>query len=715
MKKILLLLSCICLCSEISAESISFINSNETEYKGSVVTCRGNVVAVYNKKIISANEISFDEKNDQIKAKGNVIIKDEFGNTYFADSIQVLNNFKSGHITNLKIISKDKTRLAASQASVVNEEYLLENVIFTPCYKCTNSGALTWQLKSNSVTFNPKSYTKYEGAVIEAFNVPIFYVPYLSHVSSNIKRKSGFLVPKISYTSQQGISFLIPYLFSISDSQELIFKPIVTSRIGHVPWIYYGWRFPNGKFSIDASLTGIKSVDKNDLNRHVEKIERSGYRGHVFAKLCYEIDNNWRTGFDINLASDRYYLKRFSFFDDPPRTLESRIYLEGFNGRNYTMVRSAMYQSEYMDAAPKLLPMIEHNHYFQLFGGTLNFRTAFMNLDFKNDRMSQKYICNPSWYKEILLPNGHILEVNAVLAMQGLNVKEEDKSDYDSYFQVMPQLNLTWKWPLFVKTPIHNLIFTPVMGISIARNHKRFDAFEKPFDEINESNMFSNSKSISSYNVDSGRRLFYGFHANGYYESKNIYYLALGESFELTEPLDRVESSGLMHKRSNLVGVLDVFFNSNLSFSSNGSYSRKRNRFDKIEVGLNYTNEKFDADIMWFKGKQNSYNPFIPQKDQKSKDDCEKKYKGFMFNTSYKISPRAQLVYGIVFGNQVEDIPDSKQIHDNNLKLLKHQIGLQFENECVKAFIQYEKENKRGADLRPETTFKFIIKLKKLG
>ena len=129
MKKILFLFSNIFLCTEIFAESISFLNSNETEYKDSVITCHGNVIAVYNKKIISADKISFDEKADCVKATGNVIIKDEFGNAYFADSIHIAKNFKSGQITNLKIISKDKTRLAALRASVIDEEYILENVI----------------------------------------------------------------------------------------------------------------------------------------------------------------------------------------------------------------------------------------------------------------------------------------------------------------------------------------------------------------------------------------------------------------------------------------------------------------------------------------------------------------------------------------------------------------------------------------------------------
>lgn len=713
MKKILcrgLILSSIFFGGTVSAADISFLNSDETEYKNDVVVCRGNVIMVYNKKIISADMMSFDEKNDVIKAEGNVIMKDEFGNAYFADSFQAKQNFKSGRASNLKIITLDKTRLASDNSFIVDGEYLLKNVIFTPCYECTESGSLTWQLKAKTVTFNPENYTKYQNAVLEAYNIPTLYVPYLTHVSSNIKRKSGFLTQKFSFSSQQGFSLLIPYLFSISDSQELILKPIITSRIGHVPWIYYGWRFPHGEFSIDASLTGTKSINKQDPDEKIQKIKRSGYRGHIFSKFRYELNNNWQMGFNINLASDRYYLKRFSFFDRVDRTLESKVYLEGFHGRNYTMMKSSMYQSENLDVAPNLLPMFEHRHYFQVFGGTFNFDTAFINMIFKDGRFSQKYICSPCWYKEILMPGGHILEVNAVLSMQGLKVKEKTRSDYNSYFQARPQLNLTWKWPLLIETPLHNLIFTPVLGTSLSGNKKYYDAFETPFDEINESNVFSNNRSISPYNIDSGKRYFYGFHANGYHGTKNIYHLALGQSFELTEPQKHLESSGLKYKKSNIVGVLDVFFNQNLNFSSSGSYSQQNKCFDRIEARINYNDEKFSAGMMGFRGKQYSYNSFKIQQNSIDEKNSEKKYKGIAFNAGYKINPRTQLNCGIVLGNRLKDESNS-----GKLKLLKHEVSINFGNECTKVFVQYERENKRGADLHPETTFKVVVQLKKLG
>lgn len=721
MKKLLVCCVFICAFTDIYCTNISCIHSDSTEYQNDTIYCKGNVIFVYNGKVISADSIKFDEKNDIIEAIGNVIIKDEFSNAYFMDRVIVKQNFKFGTAINLKIITEDKTRLAARKSEIIDGKYRLEDVIVTPCYECTESGLLTWQLKSKFVDFDPETYTIYEDATLESFGVPVFYTPHLSHVSSNIKRRSGFLVPKFSISSQRGACLLPQYLFSISDSQELILKPILTTKIGQVGWMYYGWRFLHGEFNIDASLTGTKSVHKrtsssSEDDRRIDKINRSGYRGHIFSSLKYEIDNHWRTGIDLNLVSDMYYLKRFPFFENPDRTLESSAYIEGFDERNYTRLKSSMFQGEDLEFAPKILPMAEHNHFFKLFNGTFSLDMMFVNLDFHKGRNSQKYILNPSWTKELLLSGGHIISLNSVVSLQGLKVSEVSKSGYDSYFQVLPQLNLTWQWPLVVDSILSKMIFTPITGVSIAGSKKNFDSFESPFDEINEANLFSNNKSISSYNVDPGCRYFYGIKIDGYCTTRNIYRLVLGQSIEMTQPEKRPKSSGMKYKHSDIVGALDIFPNQNLTFSSSAIYSQRSHSFDKIDVGINYQKEEIGFGIMGFKGKQCFYNPFTARQAlDETTGLTEKRYKGAAFNANYKINYKLKADYEIVFGNSYDIIKSLDQNKDGQFKLLKQGVGINFENECAKFSFRCERLNRKYGDLHPETNFKFIVHLKKLG
>ena len=719
MNKICCLMICSMAAGSVFGSDITFINSDVTEYSGNTINCKGNVIAVYGREVVSADAINYDSEKDCLIAEGNVIVKDSMSNTYLADKICVKQNFASGYAKNIKIITCDKTRLAAKRCTIRNNEYELEDVIFTPCYECTESGSLTWQLKSRNVIFNPQNYTSYKDAVIEAFDVPLLYVPYISHVSTNLKRKSGFLLPEFATSSQQGFSVLPKYLWSISDSQECIFKPILSTKLGQVAWAYYGLRFRNGEFNIDASITDTKSVEKksgatSEEQHHIDKIRKSGYRGHIFSKLRYDVNDKFRMGFDVNLSSDRYYLKRFSFFESIPKTLETDLYAEGFDRRNYIYVKSSMFQTEHDDVAPKILPMFAHDHYFDFLSGTLSFEMLAMNLAFPESRNSQKYIMNSMWSKEFILWKGILADISFGATLQGLQVSEKRRSDYDSYFQARPVSTIKFQWPFVITYQKMETIISPILGLNAAENKKYFDVMESPFDELNIVNVFSNSKSISPYNIDSGSQYFYGANVEGYNCSKKMYKFICGRSVSLTKVLERTESSGLKYRHSNIVGELDVFLTRSLTATIDGDYSTQDKKINKIESRINYDCDRGAFGIMAFRGKQIFCDPFKVNEDLLDEEIVQKKYKGIQINLEYKISNKLKFNNYTTFGNESDDIVVLDRRNDH-LKFLKNSFGITYENECAKFSFQCEKNNRRSGDLHPEIDFKILVQLKKLG
>jgi LPS-assembly protein len=702
-------------------EDITFINSNDTRYTKDNVSCSGDVIIVYYGRIISADKILYDRKEEIIHADGNVIIKDEKQNTYFLDSLYVKKNFSSGEGKNVKIIMTDKSRLAAMKCSIKDEKYKLEQAIYTPCYECT-SGELTWQMKAFEVVFDPKEYVEYRDAQFEVLNAPIVYMPYFAHVSSKVKRKSGFLVPKLSTSSRNGFSILPQYLWAISDSQELILKPIITSKAGLVGWTYYGLRFPNGEFNVDASITDTQSIKdkKNDCTDAIKKIQGYGYRGHIFSKMRYEINDVWRCGFDINLASDKYYLKRFSFLGNADRALESSINLEGFEGRNYSAVRTIMFQNTNLDGInldciPRVLPMMERNYSTYLLSGTLNWDTYFINLDFSDQRSSQKLVSNVFWSKEVLFPGGHLIDLNGTLSFVGLKVSEKTRSEYDSLFCVIPQLNFMWKWPLLLSFESMDTIFTPILGIIMAGNKKYADVFEGQFCEITDMNFFHGNRSISSYNVDSGNRVYYGLKLAGYRNGENLYRFTVGRSTELISIIDKLEASGLKHKSSNVVAALDVFLSSRCTLVANASYSTQSKHWTRIETGINFLDNEFCFNVMVFRGRQCFYNPFSIVAVNFSEAQKTQKYKGIAMNIGFHVTKAVKLKGGLVMGNDQEAPVTINVPSDNRLRLIRHNIGIEYNDECTTVDFAVERRNYKGGDLKPETVFQFVVHLKNLG
>ena len=71
-----------------------------------------------------------------------------------------------------------------------------------------------WKLKAKKATHLKKSkIILYENVFLEAFNIPILYVPIFYHPDPSVKSKTGFLTPKISNSNTFGTSLRTTYFF----------------------------------------------------------------------------------------------------------------------------------------------------------------------------------------------------------------------------------------------------------------------------------------------------------------------------------------------------------------------------------------------------------------------------------------------------------------------------------------------------------------------
>jgi hypothetical protein len=134
-------------------------------------------------------------------------------------------------------------------------------------------------------------------------------------------------------------------------------------------------------------------------------------------------------------------------------------------------------------------------------------------------------------------------------------------------------------------------------------------------------------------------------------------------------------------------------------FTSSANYSTRTKEWLRFRYGIRATYKYFDTDFMIFKGRQCSYNPFFVQEQDLGK---EEEYKGSMFDFGLKPTKNLRLKGGLVFGS------------DKN-KLIKHSVGMEYQNECTNIDMTVEQTKYRTGDLKPETAFWFIITLKNLG
>ncbi|MEC7577014.1 MAG: LptA/OstA family protein, partial [Pseudomonadota bacterium] len=62
--------------------------------KAQKIIATGNVELAQSGRIVNADKVVYDLKQDRVTAEGNVALTDEEGNVYFADSLDLSNEFK---------------------------------------------------------------------------------------------------------------------------------------------------------------------------------------------------------------------------------------------------------------------------------------------------------------------------------------------------------------------------------------------------------------------------------------------------------------------------------------------------------------------------------------------------------------------------------------------------------------------------------------------
>ena len=60
----------------------------------------------------------------------------------------------------------------------------------------------------------------YDHAVVNFFDLPVFYFPKFFHPDPTVNRRSGFLQPRLNSSNIVGTSFNLPYFFAISESED---------------------------------------------------------------------------------------------------------------------------------------------------------------------------------------------------------------------------------------------------------------------------------------------------------------------------------------------------------------------------------------------------------------------------------------------------------------------------------------------------------------
>lgn len=540
-------------------------SADEVEYdqNRSLVTARGRVEAWQGDRILRADEFTYNRETGVATARGNVQLLEPDGQVLFAEEAELSGNMRDGVLTGLRGLLAGNARVAAAGARRTGGTLFdLARVVYSACAPCEDDPLAPplWQLRARVATLDQEArQVRYRDAAVEFGGVPLFWTPYLQHPDGTAPRQSGFLAPELGITRYLGAFAQTPYYWAIDEQSDLTVSPTISSE--QVPNLAgeYRRRFNSGEIQMSGSA-GYLSDRGNDTD--------TGFGGHFFSRGRFSIDENWRAGGGLNVASSEYYLRAWRI--GTQRLLTSDLFTEGFWGTDaYARFDLRGYQglrpSDDSAVWPYVLPRLYYEHAFRpdALGGQFSIDAAPFSIYRQQGTNTQRLASRLRYELPMVDGIGSVWTVRAqsdLMAWWATNLNEAPNYapvDSNSVGRANIRGALDWRLPLvrsagewgsqIIEPRVQFVTGPQVWNQTDIPNEDSIDF------EFTDANLFALNRYTGRDRQEGGSRVDYALRAAWLFPNGGQAEAFGGRSYRFTEASDFSQYSGLAEQTSNWV------------------------------------------------------------------------------------------------------------------------------------------------------------------
>jgi LPS-assembly protein len=541
---------------------------------------RGNVELSQSGDVLLADTVTYNQRTDTVTASGHVSLSRPTGEILFADYLELRNTLGDGFAESVRMLLTDRSRLAANTARMTHKNRNeLRRAVYSPCDLCKNdpSAPPAWQFVARQIDDDREfKLLEMRDVAMQVDGWPIFYFPYLSMPDPSVRRASGFLTPSFGGSSSVGANFTLPYFLVLGPDKDITLLPRITSKAGPVFETEYRQRFGNG------TLDALGSINYSNPNK--AGLSGGQLRGNINSTSIFDIAPDWRTGLNLQRASDQSYLLQFGFGNPPLNAEISRAYVEGFGLRSSTDVDLYAFQplvpGLQTTTQPIVLPVINRNWQSEpdALGGRWDLNANLLDIVRREGTQDRRISLGTGWERTFRDGIGGQYEFTASVRGDGYWVNDlSPLSNPDlpaAYFptdgtpaaqpvnpnfldgRAFPQVGLTWSYPLIHPGQLTPVI-EPIAGVYAAANggnqHKipNEDSLSFVFDD----SLLFRPDRLAGYDlVDTGQRVDYGLKLGLYDNSGGSYRLLVGQSYRAEVNSFLPPNSGAFKRLSDVVG-----------------------------------------------------------------------------------------------------------------------------------------------------------------
>ena len=650
--------------------------------------------------IIKLDNFDYLIEKSIFKAVGMINVKDYLNNSYEFSQIyidekskEIIGTDSKVYLNNndFKVNENNKPRVFSNVVNIKEAEAEFVKSTFTMCDYRENDKCPPWELTASKMRHDSKKKTIfYDNAVIKIYNIPIFYIPKLQHPDPTVERRSGFLIPSFSDSSNLGTGLNIPYFWAIDNDKDLTINNKLFATEHPIFLAEYKQAFKNSNLTTELGYTeGYKSTSKQSL--------RSGDRSHFFAKFKkkFEIDNNSENDMEINLqhVSDKKYLKLYKVESDlvhyETSTLENSIDFNHFNDEedislNFNTGVFRTLSDAHNDKYEYILPDLSVKKF--LYSENLGYGNFQTNLKIHNydTNIYNKLLINDfEWrYDKSIL--GNLYDGKILTKFKNLNYDSQNISKYKSELtnEFYGAIGYFASIDLFKNIKEKSSHFlTPKVLFKFSQEKMRK---EKGNIDLPNQNLFSLDRVNTGDNFEGGSNVTVGLDYKNI-DGNNELDFSIGQIISKDENKKMPSSYGLDQRFSDVIGKVD--FTNNKNFSFNYDFA-----IDQNYKELNYNNLSAD----FFSEKLNFNIDYLEENISSNK----KEY----VNSSFAIKSG---------GDGLFTLSNKRNLITNSSEFYK--LSYEYINDCLRAGLVYRREFYEDSELEPENSLMFTITLSSFG
>jgi len=624
------------------------LSANELVYNQDAerVIVRGAVQINYGGYQMVAQQVEYSQKTGRIIATGEIELIEPGGNKIYADQMDVTDNFANGFIDTMRIETTDLTKLAAVNGERRNgEEIILNQAVYTACTPCaTNPNHKSlWQIKAQRIVQNGRTHTvRLENARFELFGKPIVFLPVLEVPDHTVKRKSGFLFPRLKYTQKLGAGLSVPYYWAISPYMDATVTATGLTRQGFLMEGEFRQRFHNGEHTL--SFAGISQMDRAAFTDGTVDSHETN-RGMVASRAKFEINPRWTFGWNVLVQSDNNFAKTYELSTFDGTTYTNQAYLTGLGKRNHFDMRAFYFDIQ--DADPGSLAenkqavaqVLDYDYTAPdpVLGGQFSAKVNLTNINRNREDELQVSVPGPDvfryrgldgtthrlsaeaeWKRTFIVPGG--LALTPLFAARGdaigLNMRDPGAtytgaySNDDAATRSMLTAGLEARYPILFSGENSSHILEPMAQIfarpdeELAGGLPNEDAQSFVFDATS---LFDRDKFSGYDRIEGGTRANIGFRYTGSFDNGYALRSIAGQSFHLgglnsfsTDDLVKAGSdSGLETERSDYVGMVGIDAPSGLTASVSGRLDESNFDLRRADASIGYQGIKWQTALTY--------------------------------------------------------------------------------------------------------------------